>query len=139
MRNRLVICYVVGIILIITLGSIPVDQLVEKEITSNFSSANENRIEIQFGGPIITWVTVVCNISTEIHYLYPNGTWVGMENVLLASTFAIKARYNYKGEHSSAIVEVISEEPFTARITYTYFDTVRMNFFERVLFTIGLR
>ena len=139
MRNRLVICYVVGIILIITLGSIPVDQFVEKEITSNFSSANENRIEIQFGGPIITWVTVVCNISTEIHYLYPNGTWVGMENVLLASTFAIKARYNYKGEHPSAIVEIISEEPFTARITYTYFDTVRMNFFERVLYTIGLR
>ena len=138
MRTRLFMCYVVGIILIIALGAIPVNQLVEKDITTNFSSTNENRIEIQFGGPIITWVTVECNISTEIHYLYPNGTWVGMENVLLASIFAIKVRYNYKGEHSSAIVEVISEEPFTARISYTYFDTVRMNFFERVLYTIGM-
>jgi hypothetical protein len=128
----------VGIILIMALGAIPVDQLLEKEVTTNFSSINENRIEIQFGGPIITWVTVECNIPAEIHYLYPNGTWVGMENVLLASTFAIKARFNYNGEHSSAIVEIISERPFTAHITYTYFDTVRMNYFERLLYTIGV-
>jgi hypothetical protein len=130
---------VVGIILIIALGSIPFNQLVEKETTTNFASNNENRIEIVFGGPIITWVTVECNISSEIRYLYPSGTWIGMQNILLASTFAIKARYNYNGKHTSAIVEIISEKPFTAHITYTYFDAVRMNYFERVLYTIGLR
>lgn len=131
-------CFAAGTILIIVLGLVPINQVVERNYKAHYFSNQDNRIEITFGGPRVTWVTVECNITTEIHYLYPNGTWVGLRNVLLASAVAMKAQYNYYGEYPTIIVEIVAEEPFMAYITYTYLTTVKMNYFERVLYTFNL-
>ena len=138
MRTRSMMLYVLGIILIATLGSIPVNQIIERDYTLHYLSNQDNRVEITYGGPQITWVTVECNITTETNFMYPNGTWVGQHNVLLATTVAKIAQYNYLGEHPTIIVEITADQPFTAHITYTYLATVRMNYFERVLYTFGL-
>lgn len=138
MRTRTKVSYIIGIILILVVGSIPVDQMIEKDLKVQYLSDQENRIEVSFGGPRITWVTVECNITAEIHYLYPNGTWVGIQNILLESTTAMRSRFNYYGEHPTVIVEVIGETPFLARITYTYITTMKMSYLERVLYTFGL-
>jgi len=130
--------YALGIIIIVAFGSIPINQTIEKNLTTNYSSDQDNRIEIIFGGPRITWVTVECNITTEIHYMYQNGTWVGTQNVLLESVVAKKAQFNYNGEQYTVVIEVIAEGPFLAHITYTYLDTVRMTYFQRILYTFGL-
>ena len=130
--------YILGIIIIVALGSIPINQTVEKDLSTHYSSDQDNRIEILFGGPRITWVTVECNITAEIHYMYQNGTWVGTQNVLLESVVATRAQYNYYGEQSTIVIEVIADEPFLAYITYTYLDTIKMSYFERILYAFGL-
>ncbi len=138
MRTRTIMCYVVGIILIVVVGSIPVNQIVERDHRAYYLSNQDNRIEVTFGGPTITWVTVECNTTTQVRYMYQNGTWVGQENVLLSSTFAMKAKFNYFGEHSTIVVEIIADGPFMAAITYTYLVAERMTYFERVFNTFAL-
>ena len=70
--------------------------------------------------------------------MYPNGTWIGQNNVLLASILSTNARFNYNSEYSTTIVEVVSEEPFVADITYTYLVVMTMSYFERALYSFGL-
>lgn len=138
MKFRVIAYYIVGILLVATLLSLPFEQLVEANREVRYTSNEENRIEITFGGPRITWVAVECNITAEINFMYPNGTWVSIHNVLLVSVVSTNARYNYNSEHSTTIVEIIGEEPFIAYITYTYLVTVEMSYFERVLYSFGL-
>ncbi len=138
MKSRTMAYYIVGFILVTTLLLIPFNQLVEENHKVRYSSNEENRIEITFGGPRITWVTVECNITAEIHFMYPNGTWVAQHNVLIVSIQSTNARFNYNSEYPTTIVEIISEEPFVADITYTYPVVMRMSYFERVLYTLGI-
>jgi hypothetical protein len=138
MNPRTIAYYTIGILLVAVLISVPFDQLVETNHKVSYTSDDENRIEITFGGPRVTWVTVACNITTDIHFMYPNGTWMAIHNVLLASIRSTNARYNYNGEHSTTIVEIVSEEPFIAYITYTYLVSMKMSYFERMVYSCGL-
>jgi len=115
----------------------PFDQTVEVNDAGTYTSNDDNRVEITYGGPRVTWVTVECNITAEINFMYPNGTWIGIHNVLLASMTSDIARFNYNSEHVTTIVEIVAEQPFTARITYTYLAMMRMSFVERVFYTLG--
>lgn len=137
MKRRSIAYYILGILLVTMLVLIPYDQLVETNHEVRYTSNDENRIEITYGGPIITWVAVACNITAEIHFMYPNGTWMAIHNVLLASIQSTNAMFNYNGEHSTTIVEIVSEEPFVADITYTYLVSMKMSYVERVLYTLG--
>jgi len=137
-KPRTIVYYIVGILLVTILLSIPFYQLVDENHKVRYSSNEENRIEITFGGPRITWVTVECNITAEIHFMYPNGTWVAQHNVLIVSIQSTNARFNYNSEYPTTIVEIISEEPFVADITYTYPVVMRMSYFERALYTLGI-
>lgn len=139
MKLRVIAYYIIGFLAVAVLFSIPYSQLVETDHKVSYASDPENRIEITYGGPKVTWVSVVCNITAEIHFMYPNGTWVGQHNVLLASIVSMRAAFNYNGEHSTTIIEIISEEPFVASITYTYLVPMEMSFFERILYSFGLK
>ena len=138
MKLRMIVYYIVGFILVTTLLSIPFYQLVEENHSVSYTSNDENRIEITFGGPRVTWITVECNITAEIHFMYPNGTWIAIHNVLLASIVSRNARFNYNAEHSTTIVEVIGQEPFVACITYTYLIPMELSCFGRILYSYDL-
>lgn len=127
-----ILCTLLVTVIVLT----PFDQIIEANQTAMYRSNDRNRIEITYGGPRVTWVTVECNITAEINFMYPNGTWIAVQNVLLASMTSDKARFNYNSEHVTTIVEIIAAEPFTASITYTYLTIMRMNFIERVLYTL---
>ena len=138
MKIRMIAYYILGIILVTTLLSVPFYQVVEENHKARYTSNDENRIEITFGGPRITWVFVECNITAEIHFMYPNGTWIAQRNVLLVSVLSTNAGFNYNSEYSTTVVEVISEEPFIVDITYTYPVVLRMSYFERALHSLGI-
>ena len=138
MKSRTIAFYAVGFILVTTLLLIPFNQLVDENQKLRYTSNDDNRIEITFGGPRITWVTVECNVTAEIHFMYPNGTWIAQQNVLLVSIQSTNARFNYNSEYSTTVVEVIGDEPFLVDITYTYPVVMRMSYFERALYTLGI-
>lgn len=128
---------ILSVIFAVVIISVPYNQIVEVREDGRYLSDEGNRIEITYGGPRVTWVTVICNITAEINFMYPNGTWIEMQNILLASMVSDRASFNYNQEQVTTIVEIIAEEPFTAHIIYTYLVVMRMSFVERLLFTLN--
>jgi len=137
-NTRTIAGCIIGTLLIVVVVSIPFDQIIEVDEEGMYTSNDDNRIELTYGGPRITWVTVECNITAEINFMYPNGTWIGINNVLLASITSDKARFNYNSEHVTTIVEIVAEQPFLAHVTYTYLAVMRMSYVERFLYTLRL-
>ncbi|MBN2229408.1 MAG: hypothetical protein JW779_07410 [Candidatus Thorarchaeota archaeon] len=120
MKRRETLFYATSFILIAMVSFIPVPQLVEISRETTYESGEQNRLEIAYGGPKITWVTVRCNITALIRFLYSNGTWIETKNVLLTALTSVYARFNYNGEHSTTIIEVIANAPFKVTVTYEY-------------------
>lgn len=135
MKIRTIAFYILSILLVTTLFSVPFYQLVEINHKETYVSNDENRIEITFGGPKITWVTVECNVTAEIHFMFQDGVWTATHNVLLVSILSKNARFNYNSEHPTTVVEIIGQEPFDVRITYTNLIPMEMSCFGRLLYS----
>ena len=127
---------VIGLLLVLIVCSIPFPQVIDATRTVDYVS--EDQIEIGFGGPSVTWVNVVCNTTAEIRFMYQNGTWIGTENILLASVQTMSASYNFNAEHSTIIVQIISSSPFQVQIKYTYPIEREMSLFSRAFYMIGI-
>ncbi len=127
---------IAGILLAIVVCSIPFPQVIDETKTIDYVS--EERIEIGFGGPSVTWVNVVCNTTVEIRFMYQNGTWISTENVLLASIQTMSASYNFNAEHSTIVLEVSSSSPFHVWITYTYPVETELSLFSRAFYMIEI-
>ena len=123
---------IIGILLTILICSVPFKQQIEVTEVREYTS-DENQIEISFGGPKVTWVLVTCNRSAEIRFLHQTGVWTSTETVLLASYRSPVASHNFMAEHSTNIVEVVSEEPVQIHIVYTYLTEVHLSILMRVI------
>jgi hypothetical protein len=123
---------VIGFVLAILFCSIPFKQVVEVTKAAEYTSIDQYHIEVGFGGPSVTWVTVMCNRTAEIRFLHQTGVWISTQSVILASFKSTEASYNFKSEHSTNIVEVISDGPIRVRIVYTYLVETEVNLFSRV-------
>lgn len=128
---------VIGLVLAILFCSIPFKQVVEVTKVAEYSSIDEYHVEVGFGGPKVTWVIVTCNRTAEIRFLHQTGVWISTRNVILASFRSATASYNFKSEHATNIVEVISDGPILVRIVYTYLLETEVSFFSRVLYPRG--
>ncbi len=129
---------VIGIILATIFSSVPIRQVIEVADASEYTSNGKYHVEAGFGGPKVTWVTVICNRTAEIRFMYQNGVWISTNNVLLASFRSTIARYNFNAEHSTNIIEVLSDGPILVRIVYTYLTEMETNLLGYFLYTIGL-
>jgi len=129
---------VVGILISAVFCSIPFAQVVDATRTVYYVSDDQNRVEVGFGGPKVTWVSVFCNRTAEIRFLYQNGTWMSTQSVLVASIQAMNAGYNYNAEHATTVIEINAEGPFVVRIVYTYPVEMQMSLFERALYSLTL-
>ncbi|MFW9956311.1 MAG: hypothetical protein ACFFD3_17345 [Candidatus Thorarchaeota archaeon] len=127
---------ILGILLAIAVCSIPFPQAVDTTRTVDYIS--DGHIEVGFGGPSVTWVTVVCNTTAEIRFMYQNGTWIGTENVLLASVQTMSAIYNFNAEHSTTVIQISSDNPFQVQIKYTYAVERVLSLFGRAFYMIGI-
>ncbi|MFX1482903.1 MAG: hypothetical protein ACFFCP_06910 [Promethearchaeota archaeon] len=125
----LIIC----LILATLFCTIPFNQEIEVTKTEMYTSSDLYHIEISFGGPRFTSVTVICNRTAEINFMYQAGVWIGTESVLLASFRSVVVRYDFKTAHATNIVEVKSDGPFLARIVYTYLIETQVSLFSRAL------
>jgi len=127
---------ILGILLAIVVCSVPFPQAVDTTKTVDYVS--DGQIEIGFGGPSVTWVNVICNATAEIRFMYPNGTWIGIENVLLASVQTMSASYNFNAEHSTTVIQITSSSPIQVRVTYTYAIEMDLSLFGRAFYMIGV-
>lgn len=123
----------IGLILAIVICSIPFRQEVEVAQSEEFTSSDQYRIEIGFGGPRVTHVRVMCNRTAEIRFMHQTGIWVSTSTVLLASVRSTIASYNFESRHSTNIVEIVSDGPIHAYIVYTYLTEANVNLFTRVI------
>ena len=124
---------IIGLVLAILFCSIPFKQVIEVTKIEEYTSTDKYHIEVGFGGPDVTWVTVTCNRTAEIRFMHQIGVWISTQNVLLASFRSATARYNFNTEHSTNIVEVISDGPILVRIIYTYLFETEVSLFIRFL------
>jgi hypothetical protein len=127
---------IIGLLLASVVCSIPFTQSVDTTRTAEYRSDGQNQIEIGFGGPRVTWVSVVCNTTVEIQFMYQNGTWISTENILLASVKTMSASYNFNAEHSTIVILISADNPFQVRITYTFSVEMEMSIFNRVFYMI---
>jgi hypothetical protein len=125
----------IGFIVAILFCTIPFKQVVEVNKVAEYTSIDNHHIEVGFGGPSVTWVTVLCNRTAEIRFLHQSGVWFSTQNVLLASFRTNTASYNFNSEHSTIIVEVISDGPISVRIVYTCLTETEVNLFSRTLYS----
>ncbi|MFQ5832602.1 MAG: hypothetical protein ACE5H4_07860 [Candidatus Thorarchaeota archaeon] len=129
---------VIGLILAAVFCSIPFTQVIETAKIVEYTSGNSYRIEAGFGGPKVTQVIVESNRTAEIRFMFKDGVWLSTKNVLLASFTATSARYNYNGEHSTVMIEVVSDGPIQVRIVYAYRIVVESSLFSRALDSLRL-
>ncbi len=111
---------VVGLLLATLFCSIPFTGTVE--VTEVYEDYPEDWHNIMsgFGGPRVTWVTVELNRTAEIRFMYLSGVWISTHNVLLASTTADRASFNYNAEYNTVMIEITSQGPVHLRILYKY-------------------
>jgi hypothetical protein len=128
---------IIGIVLAILLCSIPFKQVVEVEKAKEYTSTDNFHIEVGFGGPSVTWVTVMCNRTAEIRFLYLEGVWISTHSVILASFRSMTASYNFKAEHTINLVEVISDGPILVRVVYTCLVETEVSYFSTILYSLG--
>jgi hypothetical protein len=126
----------IGFILAIIFCTIPFKQVVEVNKVAEYTSIDNHHIEVGFGGPSVTWVTVSCNRTAEIRFLHQSGVWFSTQNVLVASFRTNTASYNFYSEHSTIIVEVISDGPILVRIVYTILTETEANLLSRTLYSL---
>lgn len=112
---------VIGLLLITLFCSIPFTQTVE--VTEVFEEHPDDWHNILwgFGGPRVTWVTVELNRTAEIRFMYLSGVWMSTQNVLLASTTADRASFNYNAEYSTVMIGITTDGPILLRIVYRYY------------------
>lgn len=128
----------IGLIIGFLLSSIPFTQTVEVTKTKEYTSDNGYHIEVGFGGSKYTWVVVECNRTSEIRFMYQSGVWFSTHNVLLKSTTSTISRFNFNGNYSTNVVEIISDGPISARILYTYYIETEASLFGRFLYSLGV-
>lgn len=126
---------IIGLVIAILFCSIPFKQDVEMTKIVEYTSSDQNHIEVGFGGPKVTRVTVMCNRTAEILFMHQIGVWVSTQNVVLASFRSATASHNFRAEHTTNIVEVISDGPILVRIVYTYLLETEVSLFIRVLYS----
>ena len=126
---------VFGLVLAILICSVPFKQEIEVTEAKEYSSLDRNHIEIGFGGPKVTWVRVICNRTAEIRFMYQTGVWISTRNILLSSFRSATADFNFNAEHSTNIVEIVSDGAILVRIIYTYLLETEMNLFARILYS----
>lgn len=135
-REKIDTLLAIGFILAILFCTIPFKQVVEVNKVEEYTSIDNHHVEVSFGGPSITWVTVQCNRTAEIRFLHQSGVWISTQSVLLASFRTTTASYNYNSEHSTIVVEVISDGPILVQIVYTYLTETVVNLFSRTLYSL---
>ncbi|UCH04178.1 MAG: hypothetical protein JSW05_11455 [Candidatus Thorarchaeota archaeon] len=111
---------VIGLLLATLFCSIPFTQTVEVTEVYEENPEDWHNIISAFGGPPITWVTVELNRTADIRFMYMDGVWRSTENVLLASTTADCASFNYNAEYKTAVIEIKTKGPIHLRILYKY-------------------
>ena len=124
---------ITGLALAILICSIPFKQEVEVTKVEEYTSSDQYHIEIGFGGPEVTWVKVMCNRTAEIRFMYHTGVWVSTKTVLLSSYRSTIASFNFKSEHSTNIIDIVSDGPILVHVAYTYLLETEINLFNRVL------
>lgn len=124
---------IIGLVLTILICTIPFRQEVEVTNVEEYTSLDQHSIEIGFGGPRVTWIRVMCNRTAEIRFMHQTGVWTSTETVLLASVISATASYNFRSEHSTNIVEIISDGPIQVYIVYTYLVEMEINLIIRFL------
>jgi len=135
-REKIDTLLAIGCILAILFCTIPFKQVVEVNKVEEYTSLDNHHVEVGFGGPSITWVTVRCNRTAEIRFLHQSGVWISTQSVLLASYRTDTASYNFNSEHSTVIIEVISDGPILVYIVYTYLTETVVNLFSRTLYSL---
>ena len=139
MKEPSIGCYlIVGIVLLVIFNLIPVSQIVEGTSFTEYTSNDRYHIEVGFGGTRVTWVTVVCNRTSEIQFMYQDGVWTSTTNTLVASFESTTARYNYDAEHSVYVIEVTSSGPILVSVTYTYQIEIETSYFGSFLYSLGI-
>ncbi|NHI88952.1 MAG: hypothetical protein EAX87_05465 [Candidatus Thorarchaeota archaeon] len=139
MKEPSIGCYlIVGIVLVVIFNSIPVSQIVEGTNSTEYTSSDQNHIEVGFGGTRVTWVTVICNRTSEIRFMYQDGVWTSTSNTLVASFESTLASYSFEAEHSVYIIEVTSSGPFLVSVTYTYQIEIKTSYFGAFLYSLGI-
>ena len=131
-------CLVIGLVLVAIFSTIPFNQVVVVTKTVEYTSMDQNQIEIFYGGPKVSLVKVFCNRTAEIRFMYLSGVWISTTSILLASFKATAASYNYNAEHVTTVVEVISNGPILVRIEYTYIIEIEASLFDRFFYTLGI-
>ena len=129
---------IISIVLVVVFNSIPVTQIVENTSHTEYTSNDEYHIEVGFGGTRVTWVTVECNRTSEIRFMYQDGVWTSTTNTLVASFESTIARHNFDAEHSVYIIEVISDGPILVSVTYTYQIEIETSYFGSFLYSLGI-
>jgi hypothetical protein len=129
---------IIGLLLASVVCTIPFTQIVDTTKTVSYASDDQNQFEFGFGGPRVTWVNVICNITVEIRFMFQNGSWMTTHNVLLASVQTRSASYNFNAEHATTVVQIISSSPFQVRITYTYPIEMELSLFSRAFYMMGI-
>ena len=132
-------CYlIIGIVLVVIFNSIPVSLIVENTRYTEYTSNDQYHIEVGFGGKKVTWVTVECNRTSEIRFMYQDGVWMSTSNILVSSFESTIARYNFDEIHSFYVIEVISTGPILVSVTYTYQIQIETSYFGSFLYSLGV-
>jgi hypothetical protein len=129
---------IIGIVLVFIFNLIPVSQIVEGTNFTEYTSYDQNHIEVGFGGTRVTWVTVICNRTSQIRFMYQDGVWTSTSNTLVASFESTLARYNFEAEHSVYIIEVSSSGPILVSVAYTYQVEIETSYFGSFLYSLGI-
>ncbi len=125
---------VFGLVMLIIFCSIPFKQQIEVIKNVEYTSTDQFHVEVGFGGPRITWTTVMCNRTVEIRFIHQTGVWISTQNVVLASFRSTAASYNFKADHSTYIIEITADGPFFGHISYTCLVEIETNVINGVLY-----
>ncbi len=128
----------IGIVLMVIFSSIPFKQVVSVTKTVEYVSDDDYCIQSGFGGPDVTWVTVMCNRTAEIRFMYQSGIWVSAKNVLLASFTSKSVTFYYNKYYTTNMVEIISDGPIQVVIVFGYLIETESSFFENILHMMKL-
>lgn len=128
----------IGIVLMVIFSSIPFKQVVNVTKTVEYESDDDYYIQSGFGGPAVTWVTVMCNRTAEIRFMYQSGVWISAENILLASFTSTSATFYYSTHYATNMVEIISDGPIQVVIVFGYLMETESSIFESILHMMKL-
>jgi hypothetical protein len=122
---------IAGILLVGLLFLVPYRHVELRTSSYEATPQSWHNASIILGGPMITLVTVELNRTARIQFMHLEGVWP--RNVLLAAFSGTVARYDYRGEHYTIVIEVASNGPIWIRVRYVYVAEIEGPFFHSPL------